>query len=79
MFNAIRVAASRAPARVGSSCLASPSPPKHSHYQSFSTSASRAADLSKLVLIGRLSRDPEARVTRNDKEYVTYALSHQQK
>ncbi|KAF8897217.1 hypothetical protein BD779DRAFT_1667225 [Infundibulicybe gibba] len=45
--------------------------------RAFSTSSSRAADLAKLVLIGNLSRDPEARMTRNDKEYVMYTVATQ--
>ena len=42
--------------------------------QGFSTSASRAADLAKLTLIGRLGKDPEVKTTKTDKEYVTYVL-----
>ena len=42
--------------------------------QAFSTSASRAADLAKLTLIGRLGKDPEVKTTKTDKEYVTYVL-----
>ncbi|KAH9482960.1 Single-stranded DNA-binding protein rim1, mitochondrial [Psilocybe cubensis] len=42
--------------------------------RSFSSS-SRASDLSKLTLIGNLARDPEARLTKNDKEYITYTVA----
>jgi len=45
------------------------------HVQAFSTSSARAADLSKLNLIGTLVRDPETRLTKNDKEYVAYVFS----
>ncbi|RDB20522.1 Single-stranded DNA-binding protein rim1, mitochondrial [Hypsizygus marmoreus] len=45
--------------------------------RSFSTSVPRAADLSKLVLIGHLARDPETRQTKNDKEFVTYTVATQ--
>lgn len=43
--------------------------------QAFSTSSARAADLSKLNLIGTLVRDPEIRQTKNEKEYVVYVFS----
>ena len=42
--------------------------------QAFSTTRPRAADLSKLVLVGRLTKDPEVRLTRNQKEFVMYVL-----
>lgn len=41
----------------------------------FSTSSARSADLSRLSLIGTLVRDPETRLTKNDKEYVMYVLA----
>jgi single-stranded DNA-binding protein len=34
----------------------------------------RASDLSKLSLIGYLARDPETRLTKNDKEFVSYTV-----
>ncbi|KAF9534969.1 hypothetical protein CPB83DRAFT_843264 [Crepidotus variabilis] len=42
--------------------------------RTFSTSQ-RTADLAKLTLIGRLVKDPEARLTKNDKEYITYTIA----
>ncbi|KAF5388319.1 hypothetical protein D9615_000110 [Tricholomella constricta] len=48
-----------------------------SSVRTFSTSTPRAADLSKLVLIGHLTRDPESRQTRNDREFVTYTVATQ--
>ncbi|KAH9180048.1 hypothetical protein EDB89DRAFT_1842074 [Lactarius sanguifluus] len=43
--------------------------------RALSTTASRSSDLSKLVLIGRLGRDPEVRITKSDKEYVSYTVA----
>ncbi|KAI0796508.1 single-strand binding protein family-domain-containing protein [Abortiporus biennis] len=43
--------------------------------RAFSTTPSRAADLAKLVLIGRLGKDPEVRRTKTDKEYITYTVA----
>ncbi|KAI0269326.1 hypothetical protein BC834DRAFT_865861 [Gloeopeniophorella convolvens] len=43
--------------------------------RAFSTTASRSSDVAKLILIGRLGRDPEVRVTRSDKEYVSYTVA----
>jgi len=34
----------------------------------------RASDLSKLSLIGYLAKDPETRLTKNDKEFVSYTV-----
>ncbi|KIY45913.1 nucleic acid-binding protein [Fistulina hepatica ATCC 64428] len=44
-------------------------------YRAFSTSAARHSDLSKLVLIGRLGKDPEIKTTKNDREYITYSVA----
>ncbi|KAH7916815.1 hypothetical protein BJ138DRAFT_1121618 [Hygrophoropsis aurantiaca] len=41
----------------------------------FSTSSSRAYDLAKLTLIGRLGKDPEVRTTKSEKEYVSYTVA----
>jgi len=43
--------------------------------RAFSSSVSRASDLAKLTLIGRLGKDPEVRTTKNDKEYVSYTVA----
>ncbi|TFK73004.1 hypothetical protein BDN72DRAFT_835320 [Pluteus cervinus] len=43
--------------------------------RAFSTTPTRRADLSKLTLIGTLTREPEARQTKNDKEYVMYTVA----
>ncbi|KAI0370155.1 hypothetical protein BV20DRAFT_299857 [Pilatotrama ljubarskyi] len=43
--------------------------------QSFSTTASRSADMAKLLLIGRLGKDPELRYTKTNKEYVAYTVA----
>ncbi|KAI0698634.1 hypothetical protein BC835DRAFT_1413023 [Cytidiella melzeri] len=43
--------------------------------RAFSSSASRASDVCKLILIGRLGREPEVRTTRTDKEYVIYKVA----
>ncbi|EIM85559.1 uncharacterized protein STEHIDRAFT_60123, partial [Stereum hirsutum FP-91666 SS1] len=45
--------------------------------QAFSTTSSRAADMAKLTLIGRLGRDPEVRTTKTDREYVSYVVATQ--
>ncbi|KAF9569401.1 hypothetical protein CPC08DRAFT_602107, partial [Agrocybe pediades] len=39
----------------------------------FSTSSSRA-NLARLTLIGRLVKDPETRLTKNQKEFVMYTV-----
>ncbi|GLB33493.1 putative single-strand binding protein [Lyophyllum shimeji] len=46
-----------------------------SSVRSFSTSIPRASDVSKLILVGRLTKDPETRQTKNDREYVTYTVA----
>ncbi|CDO74288.1 hypothetical protein BN946_scf184663.g9 [Trametes cinnabarina] len=43
--------------------------------RAFSTTASRSADMAKLLLIGRLGKDPEVRYTKNDKEYIAYTVA----
>ncbi|GBE79364.1 single-strand binding protein family-domain-containing protein [Sparassis latifolia] len=43
--------------------------------RAFSTTPSRSADLAKLMLIGRLGKDPEVRTTKNNKEYVQYTVA----
>ncbi|KAH9850048.1 hypothetical protein C2E23DRAFT_735887 [Lenzites betulinus] len=43
--------------------------------QAFSTTSSRSADMAKLLLIGRLGKDPELRYTKNNKEYVSYNIA----
>jgi len=41
--------------------------------QAFSTTPIRGRDMAKLTLIGNLAKDPEARLTKNEKEYIVYA------
>jgi len=41
----------------------------------FSTSSSRATDIAKLILVGRLGGEPQVKLTRNDKEYITYVVA----
>ncbi|KAF8901629.1 hypothetical protein CPB84DRAFT_1729485 [Gymnopilus junonius] len=43
--------------------------------RAFSSSPSRASDLSKLTLIGYLVKDPESRFTKNDKEFIAYTVA----
>ncbi|KAF9224314.1 nucleic acid-binding protein [Gyrodon lividus] len=43
--------------------------------RAFSTTPSRAYDVAKLILIGRLGKDPELRTTKSDKEYVAYSVA----
>ncbi|KAF9263667.1 nucleic acid-binding protein [Marasmius fiardii PR-910] len=42
--------------------------------RAFSTT-SRASDLAKLTLIGRLGKEPEVKITKNDVEFITYAVA----
>ena len=49
-------------------------PAIHPPAQAFSTTAFRSSDVSKLILVGRLGKDPEVRITKSDKEYVSYAV-----
>jgi single-stranded DNA-binding protein len=39
--------------------------------QAFSMSSSRSSDVAKLILVGRLGKDPEVRITKNEKEYIS--------
>ncbi|KIJ70438.1 hypothetical protein HYDPIDRAFT_105157 [Hydnomerulius pinastri MD-312] len=43
--------------------------------RAFSTTPSRSYDVAKLVLIGRLGKDPEVRTTKSEKEYVSYTVA----
>jgi len=43
--------------------------------RTFSTSSSRSSDLAKLILVGRLGKEPETRTTQSNKEYVTYTVA----
>ncbi|TFK43260.1 hypothetical protein BDQ12DRAFT_171006 [Crucibulum laeve] len=43
--------------------------------RAFSTSSARRADLAMLTLIGRLAKDPEVRLTKNEKQYLTYTVA----
>ncbi|KAI0650145.1 hypothetical protein C8Q79DRAFT_1083258 [Trametes meyenii] len=43
--------------------------------RAFSTTPSRSTDMAKLVLIGRLGKDPEVRYTKSNKEYVSYTVA----
>ncbi|CAG7849414.1 SubName: Full=Uncharacterized protein {ECO:0000313/EMBL:CCA67206.1} [Serendipita indica DSM 11827] len=43
--------------------------------RSFSTSASRSSDVAKVILVGRLGREPEVRTTKSEKEYVSYVVA----
>ncbi|PPR03871.1 hypothetical protein CVT26_000869 [Gymnopilus dilepis] len=43
--------------------------------RAFSTTSSRASDLSKLVLIGHLAKDPESRLTKTEREFIAYTVA----
>ncbi|KIM33545.1 hypothetical protein M408DRAFT_326240, partial [Serendipita vermifera MAFF 305830] len=43
--------------------------------RTFSTSAPRAADVAKVILVGRLGKEPEVRTTKSEKEYVSYIVA----
>jgi len=43
--------------------------------RAFSTTPSRSTDVSKLILVGRLGKDPEVRMTKGEKEYVSYTVA----
>ncbi|KAF4574680.1 hypothetical protein EYR40_005577 [Pleurotus pulmonarius] len=45
--------------------------------RTFATSRPHASDVSKLILIGHLGRDPEVRLTKTDKEFVVYTVATQ--
>ncbi|KAF7776290.1 hypothetical protein Agabi119p4_4683 [Agaricus bisporus var. burnettii] len=42
--------------------------------RAFSTSRPRAADLAKLTLIGRIAKEPESRLTKNEKRFIAYTI-----
>ncbi|RXW25771.1 hypothetical protein EST38_g54 [Candolleomyces aberdarensis] len=46
-----------------------------SSLRAFSTSAARRYDVAKLTLVGTLVRDPEARFTKSEKEYMVYTVA----
>ncbi|KAJ7283488.1 single-strand binding protein family-domain-containing protein [Mycena rebaudengoi] len=49
-------------------------PAARATFRAFSTST-RKADLAKLTLIGNLGKEPELKITRNEKEYVAYSVA----
>jgi len=49
--------------------------PERVFARAFSTTPSRSSDVSKLILVGRLGRDPEVRMTKSEKEYVSYTVA----
>jgi hypothetical protein len=42
--------------------------------QAFSMTPSRGRDMARLTLIGNLTREPESRLTKNDKEFIVYVI-----
>ena len=72
MFTAIRrVAASRASVRVRALIFFLYYISLTRFLQAFSSTSMRSSDLAKLILIGRLGKEPELRYTKNEKEYVS--------
>jgi hypothetical protein len=55
---------------VHSQCTGLSTPTCSQELQTFSTTPLRSSDVSKLILVGRLGKDPEVRMTRSDKEYI---------
>jgi len=43
--------------------------------RTFSTTSARGYDVAKLMLIGRLGKDPEVRTSKSDQEYVSYTVA----
>jgi len=81
MFSLIRNPVPRAATRVGITFFSSStrsdrvfsttSQNMSRRVQAFSTSVPRKADVSKVILVGRLGREPEVKTTKSDKEYVS--------
>ncbi|KAF5333718.1 hypothetical protein D9611_002254 [Ephemerocybe angulata] len=46
-----------------------------SSLRTFSTSATRRGDISKLTLVGTLVREPEVRTTKSEKEFILYTIA----
>jgi len=43
--------------------------------RAFSTTPSRSSDVSRLIIVGRVGKEPEVRTTKSDKEYVAYTVA----
>ncbi|GJE84937.1 single-stranded DNA-binding protein [Phanerochaete sordida] len=43
--------------------------------RAFSSTPRAQSDVAKLILIGRLGKNPEVRMTRSDKEYISYTVA----